>query len=313
LKKIAAENQSSAGIYHVGRIVADHALTISPEIQEARVRIRSLGEEGNQFGKNGPVFIDQSLHGELQISKLREDPPLKGTISQTPSTEFIEYRVKDLALEATIGALTHGGGQDQPILLDVTLRARATGNIHNNTNRLLEGGCASSYIHPARGYFHLIDDIVELVGTSSFSTVEALASKIVDVAFSSWNSRGTPHTLDDVTVRIRKLGIYKEASTVGVEITRTKAMYGSTDSGFVAQLNAKGKHQAFIALGSNLGDRVGMIQRACMEMDQRGIRVVRTSGLWETDAMYVEEQPRFINGACEVSRESNDMWLLLQL
>jgi hypothetical protein len=61
------------------------------------------------------------------------------------------------------------------------------------------------------------------------------------------------------------------------------------------------KHRAFIALGSNLGDRVAMIETACREMDRSGkIRVLRTSSLWETKAMYVLDQDKFVNGVCEV-------------
>jgi hypothetical protein len=63
----------------------------------------------------------------------------------------------------------------------------------------------------------------------------------------------------------------------------------------------KMKRTAYIALGSNLGDRIGWIEKACAEMDLRGIRVKRTSSLWETEPMYVLEQDRFVNGACEVS------------
>jgi 7,8-dihydro-6-hydroxymethylpterin-pyrophosphokinase len=43
-----------------------------------------------------------------------------------------------------------------------------------------------------------------------------------------------------------------------------------------------------------------MIEQACREMDARGIRVKRTSSLWETDPMYVLDQAKFVNGACEV-------------
>lgn len=57
---------------------------------------------------------------------------------------------------------------------------------------------------------------------------------------------------------------------------------------------------AYIALGSNLGDRIAWIERACNEMDKRGIHVKRTSSLWETEPMYVLDQDRFVNGACEV-------------
>lgn len=60
-------------------------------------------------------------------------------------------------------------------------------------------------------------------------------------------------------------------------------------------------HRAFIALGSNVGDRIGMIEEACKELDRRNIKVLRTSSLYETAAMYVTDQHSFINGACEVS------------
>lgn len=62
----------------------------------------------------------------------------------------------------------------------------------------------------------------------------------------------------------------------------------------------RGPTTAYVALGSNLGNRVGWIEQACREMDSRGIRVKRTSSLWETEPMYVLEQDRFVNGACEV-------------
>lgn len=63
------------------------------------------------------------------------------------------------------------------------------------------------------------------------------------------------------------------------------------------------KRTAYIALGSNMGDRIGWIEKACNEMDARGIRVKRTSSLWETEPMYVLDQDRFVNGACEVRQD----------
>jgi 2-amino-4-hydroxy-6-hydroxymethyldihydropteridine diphosphokinase/dihydropteroate synthase len=59
-------------------------------------------------------------------------------------------------------------------------------------------------------------------------------------------------------------------------------------------------HRAFIALGSNVGDRVEMIEKACLELDRANIKVKRTSSLFETTPMYVLEQGTFINGVCEV-------------
>ncbi|KAL5601198.1 uncharacterized protein BROUX77_005447 [Berkeleyomyces rouxiae] len=72
----------------------------------------------------------------------------------------------------------------------------------------------------------------------------------------------------------------------------------------------KRKKMAYIALGSNMGDRFAEIERACREMDKRGIKVKHTSSLWETAPMYVKDQDRFVNGACEVETELEPMELL---
>jgi hypothetical protein len=68
----------------------------------------------------------------------------------------------------------------------------------------------------------------------------------------------------------------------------------------VSGTEPRSKKKAYIALGSNLGDRIGMIERACNEMSARGIKILRTSSLWETEPMYVLDQNSFVNGACEV-------------
>lgn len=59
--------------------------------------------------------------------------------------------------------------------------------------------------------------------------------------------------------------------------------------------------RAYVALGSNVGDRMAMIETACQEMNKRCIKVLRTSHLYETEPMYVKAQQPFINGVCEAS------------
>ncbi|GJC96880.1 dihydropteroate synthase [Colletotrichum higginsianum] len=80
-----------------------------------------------------------------------------------------------------------------------------------------------------------------------------------------------------------------------------------------AEPRPKGPRTAYIALGSNLGNRVAWIERACAEMDRRNIKVKRTSSLWETEPMYVLEQDRFVNGVCEVETELEPLALLDEL
>ncbi|TPR09865.1 RNA recognition motif family protein [Aspergillus niger] len=69
-------------------------------------------------------------------------------------------------------------------------------------------------------------------------------------------------------------------------------------------------HRAFIAFGSNVGDRIDMIEAACREMERANIRIKRTSSLFETAPMYVLDQDPFINGVCEVETSLSPMDLL---
>ncbi|WPG99330.1 Hypothetical protein R9X50_00214400 [Acrodontium crateriforme] len=70
----------------------------------------------------------------------------------------------------------------------------------------------------------------------------------------------------------------------------------------------------FVALGSNIGDRVDAIESACRAMEEDGrIRIVKTSQLYETKAMYVEDQGDFLNGVCEIATYLEPMELLDRL
>lgn len=89
----------------------------------------------------------------------------------------------------------------------------------------------------------------------------------------------------------------KRSSSLGMQ-SRSHSGCGCHPAAAAAANQTK---TAYIALGSNLGDRISEIEKACNEMNRRGIRVKRTSSLWETEPMYVTDQDRFINGACEVS------------
>ncbi|KAL8902841.1 MAG: hypothetical protein Q9171_007584 [Xanthocarpia ochracea] len=62
--------------------------------------------------------------------------------------------------------------------------------------------------------------------------------------------------------------------------------------------------RVFVALGSNVGNRLEMIEQACTAMSRQGLRIRRTSSLYETEAMYVTDQHPFINGACEGIEEA---------
>ena len=72
--------------------------------------------------------------------------------------------------------------------------------------------------------------------------------------------------------------------------------------------------RAFVALGSNLGDRERSLRDAVAALDaEDGIAVVAVSQLRDTEPVGVGEQPRFLNGAAELETELSARELLERL
>ncbi|OGR97657.1 MAG: 2-amino-4-hydroxy-6-hydroxymethyldihydropteridine diphosphokinase [Elusimicrobia bacterium GWF2_62_30] len=60
--------------------------------------------------------------------------------------------------------------------------------------------------------------------------------------------------------------------------------------------------RAFLALGSNLGDRAGNINKA-LELLSRSCRLLKVSSLYETPAMYYTKQGDFFNAVAEIETD----------
>ncbi len=82
--------------------------------------------------------------------------------------------------------------------------------------------------------------------------------------------------------------------------------------------------RAWLAIGSNIGDRVSHIRTALRLLSAEsapatgtgsadGIRITRTSRLYQSRAMYVEDQADFTNGALEIETRLSPIELLLAL
>jgi 2-amino-4-hydroxy-6-hydroxymethyldihydropteridine diphosphokinase len=72
--------------------------------------------------------------------------------------------------------------------------------------------------------------------------------------------------------------------------------------------------RAFIGLGANLGDRETTLRSAVERLrNTPGVRVVRESGLRETDPVGLPDQPRFLNGVVEVETDLEPRDLLERL
>lgn len=82
-----------------------------------------------------------------------------------------------------------------------------------------------------------------------------------------------------------------------------KSIHGGPESPPIVSALRTRQEAVIVALGSNLGDPIEQIELACRHIDQDDdMRVVDTSALYESKPMYVEDQPHFVNGVCQVSR-----------
>ena len=57
---------------------------------------------------------------------------------------------------------------------------------------------------------------------------------------------------------------------------------------------------AYLSLGSNLGDRAGYLLRAVRGMLDAGLDVIRLSSIYETEPVEYENQPSFLNMVAEL-------------
>ena len=68
--------------------------------------------------------------------------------------------------------------------------------------------------------------------------------------------------------------------------------------------------RAYVALGSNLGDREENLRAALKHLQENGIEVVKTSTFIETEPYGVTDQPGFVNAVCQVETELAPLELL---
>jgi len=73
------------------------------------------------------------------------------------------------------------------------------------------------------------------------------------------------------------------------------------------------KHNVYLSLGSNLGDRARNLQDAIAGLRRAGIEVTRISSMYETEPVDYLDQPWFLNCAAEAETELPAVALLKAL
>lgn len=72
-------------------------------------------------------------------------------------------------------------------------------------------------------------------------------------------------------------------------------------------------HTAYVALGSNLGDKKQNLRRALLLLLQQGVIVEQVSAFIITEPYGVTDQPQFLNGVCRVRTALKPLELLRTL
>ncbi|OLY80509.1 Folic acid synthesis protein fol1 [Smittium mucronatum] len=220
--------------------------------------------------------------------------------------------VNDLQISALLGANVYERHVRQNILVNITL------HINKDAKNLEDPDAVSLYPSQLKQYRKLVRNVVQYVelGTG-YLTIEALATAIARVCIIDFG-------LEKVSILIKKPCVLMFASCSAVKITRTRAQLlkelnfsYSPDSNISSLPTSKSdnlKHVAYIAVGTNLGDRLDNIHKSIRMINQSSsCKVVDTGFLYQSAPMYFEDQPIFLNSALKVKTDLEPHSLLKEL
>ena len=208
--------------------------------------------------------------------------------------------------------------------LKLVTRERSVSTVYDQTSGLGTRSFNSSLnrVHPT---FALHEEIARFAENLHSGRVEGAALVLAQCSFYLADKQSPCKRLQQVSVAMREVtplsGVSRTKIEALVERWKTKFdndystfcrmklrrhEYEQSQRGSLSSDIANGQHRAYLALGSNLGNRVDMIESALREMSDRKLTLLRTSALYETKPMYLEDQETFINGACEVCSTDAD-------
>jgi len=159
-------------------------------------------------------------------------------------------RIEGLRLMTVVGVLPHEREAAQPLQVDLALHV----DLHD--------AGVSDELDDTANYGAVSEAVASTVTGAEDMLLERLAGRIATVALSFRH-------VEAVDVRVTKLRppIPIDVSSTSVEIHRTRQRLEITD-----------EHLAYVALGSNLGDRVAMLREAVATLAPQAV-----SSVYETD------------------------------
>ncbi|KAI9876977.1 MAG: trifunctional dihydropteroate synthetase [Pleopsidium flavum] len=311
----AAASDKSATARDLGYDILNRCLALSHNIEAYSIRVRSFLKTPYIPSLDDRHLDIRLLYRSLTIGKSKV--PIRSGPGNAPAmpTNLREHSRTQWKFSGILGVLPEERTTKQPIVLGITLRQEFQSMIPYSHQESRDH-VPTQVMKPSTndGFEYLLhEQLARYAERTSFFTVEALGANLADEAFAIADAKYPQNSITHVSIRIGKPTAFKDVGDAGVEIARARSDLGSPVDAQLPALNAQGKHRAIIALGGNTGDRISNIEAACQVMDSRGIKVVRTSSAYETEAMYVVNQEPFLNGACEVETTLGPIELLDEL
>ncbi|KAJ1997646.1 trifunctional dihydropteroate synthetase, partial [Coemansia thaxteri] len=329
-----AEGIAKACLGVTGRALAVHIVARKPRAllhaEYAGVEIfRTRKEALGSWGDNPEQDADESSDDFARRKELVDAERAAAEAAAGQLAREDRIIVKALSLSTIIGVNLWERHYRQLVHLDLVLHTAKSGG---------PGALANDSVPRYRNFRTVVDAVTELTEKSSYRTVEALATAIARTAIKQCK-------VPKITVRVEKPSALVFAACSAVEITRALGDYpivpsstavsaaptppramtptaeapaapaGAALAGIADATSKPTAHSAYIALGTNLGDRLANMHEALhrLNADLPTSHVVETSFLYQTAPMYVTDQPAFLNAACLVSTCLEPLMLLDEL
>ncbi|GAA5934261.1 hypothetical protein JCM1841_005418 [Sporobolomyces salmonicolor] len=167
------------------------------------------------------------------------------------------------------------------------------------------------------GWRKMVRQVESHLSTSAPLTIEHITTSLAKIITAAPPALPSPASWDvpTATVRVSKPSALMFAKYPAVQVTRSRSDFYPTAATlrFLSNSAAPIMHSVILGLGTNIGDRVGHLSDALKKLEELGqgkVRVRDTSFLYESEAMYHEEQAKFLNAAVKIETSLDPLPLL---
>lgn len=195
-----------------------------------------------------------------------------------------QITISELRALAVVGALPHEREAAQPLQIDLTLDV----DLHDAGH--------SDDLDDTVHYGLVAERVRDLVTESKDVLLERLATRIADEVLTFARVEAV-----DVTVTKLRPPIPVDAANTAIRIRRSAIGHEAVPPR---------TSRAFIALGSNLGDREGYLRAAVRGLSRGPTRIVSQSQVYETDPVGGPDQGAYLNMVVEVETPLDPFALL---